>query len=38
VTGGVLYLAGMLIMAWNTWMTVAQGRSVRVPVAVPQAA
>ena len=38
VLGGLLYLAGMLIMAWNTWMTVALGRSVRVPVAVPQAA
>ena len=36
--GGLLYLAGMLIMAWNTWMTVARGRSVRVPVAVPVAA
>jgi cytochrome c oxidase cbb3-type subunit I len=38
VTGGVLYLTGMLIMAWNTWMTVGQGRSVRTPVAVPQMA
>jgi cytochrome c oxidase cbb3-type subunit I len=38
VTGGLLYLGGMLIMAWNTWMTVAQGRSVRTPVAVPQMA
>jgi cytochrome c oxidase cbb3-type subunit 1 len=26
--GGLLYLAGMLVMAWNTWMTVA-GRAVR---------
>jgi cytochrome c oxidase cbb3-type subunit I len=38
VLGGVLYLAGMVIMAWNTWMTVARGHSARVPVAVPQAA
>jgi len=32
VTGGLLYLTGMLIMAWNTWMTVANGRAVRVSV------
>jgi cytochrome c oxidase cbb3-type subunit I len=38
VCGGLLYLGGMLIMAWNTWMTVAQGRSVRTPVALPQMA
>jgi cytochrome c oxidase cbb3-type subunit 1 len=38
VIGGLLYLGGMLIMAWNTWMTVALGRAVRIPVAVPQAA
>jgi cytochrome c oxidase cbb3-type subunit I len=30
--GGVLYLGGMLVMAWNTWMTAARGRPVRVPV------
>jgi cytochrome c oxidase cbb3-type subunit 1 len=36
--GGVLYLSGMLVMAWNTWMTVAGGRSVRVPVPMPVAA
>ena len=36
--GGVLYLGGMLVMAWNTWMTVAGGRSVRVPVPMAQAA
>jgi cytochrome c oxidase cbb3-type subunit 1 len=35
--GGLLYLAGMCVMAWNTWMTVAGGHSVRVPVAVPAA-
>jgi cytochrome c oxidase cbb3-type subunit I len=38
VLGGLLYLTGMLVMAWNVWMTVARGRSVRVPVAVPAAA
>jgi cytochrome c oxidase cbb3-type subunit 1 len=36
--GGLLYLGGMLIMAWNTWMTVATGRSVQVAAPVPQAA
>src|SRR6478609_487055 len=35
--GGLLYLAGMCVMAWNTWMTAAAGHSVRVPVAVPAA-
>ena len=40
LAGGLLYLAGMLVMAWNTWMTVANGRAVRVnvPVLAPQAA
>ena len=38
LVGGLMYLAGMLVMAWNTWMTVAQGRVVQVPVPVPQAA
>ena len=33
--GGALYLFGMLVMAWNTWMTVAQGRSIPVPVPLP---
>ena len=37
-TGGLLYLGGMLVMAWNTWMTVAGGRAVRVPVAAAQLA
>ena len=32
VLGGLLYLGGMLVMAWNTWMTVARGRSVRAPI------
>ncbi|MGZ5180065.1 MAG: cytochrome C oxidase Cbb3, partial [Ramlibacter sp.] len=38
VIGGLVYLAGMLVMAWNTWMTVAGGRSVRIAVPVPRAA
>jgi cytochrome c oxidase cbb3-type subunit 1 len=38
VMGGLLYLGGMLVMAWNTWKTVAGGHSVRVPVAVPSMA
>ena len=38
LVGGLMYLAGMLVMAWNTWMTVAQGRVVRVAVPMPQTA
>jgi cytochrome c oxidase cbb3-type subunit 1 len=30
--GGVLYLGGMLVMAWNVVMTVSQGKIVAVPV------
>ena len=30
--GGVLYLAGGLIMAWNMWMTIRGGAKVTVPV------
>jgi len=33
--GGLLYLAGMLIMAWNTVMTVRVGRPEATPVLVP---
>ncbi|MDH4323837.1 MAG: cytochrome-c oxidase, cbb3-type subunit I [Betaproteobacteria bacterium] len=33
--GGVLYLAGMLIMAWNVARTVAAGRSVEAPIPAP---
>ena len=33
--GGLLYLFGMLVMAWNVWMTVAHGRAVRIPVPAP---
>ncbi|MDH5579944.1 MAG: cytochrome-c oxidase, cbb3-type subunit I [Betaproteobacteria bacterium] len=32
---GVLYLAGMLIMAWNVARTVAAGRSVEAPIPAP---
>jgi cytochrome c oxidase cbb3-type subunit 1 len=33
--GGVLYLGGMLLMAWNVVMTVRSGRSVAVRVPAP---
>ena len=36
--GGAMYLSGMLIMAWNVWMTVVGGRSVVVLVPRPAAA
>jgi cytochrome c oxidase cbb3-type subunit 1 len=36
--GGLLFLAGMLIMVWNTWQTVRRGRAVDAPVQVPVAA
>jgi len=37
--GGLLYLAGMLVMAWNTWMTATAGRRVpSQPLAVGAAA
>jgi cytochrome c oxidase cbb3-type subunit I len=32
VAGGVLYLAGMLVMAWNVVMTVRSGTALAVPV------
>jgi cytochrome c oxidase cbb3-type subunit I len=34
--GGVMYLAGMFIMAWNVWMTVTSGRASLV--SIPRAA
>jgi cytochrome c oxidase cbb3-type subunit 1 len=34
--GGLIYLVGMLIMAWNVFKTVAGGRS--VPVQIPAVA
>jgi len=36
--GGLLFLAGMLIMVWNTWQTVRRGRAVDALVQVPVAA
>ena len=36
--GGLLYLGGMLVMAWNTWMTVVGGHPARVAVPAPQTA
>jgi cytochrome c oxidase cbb3-type subunit 1 len=38
VIGGGLYLAGMLVMAWNTWMTAVKGRAVTVVVPTAQPA
>ncbi|MFM7631879.1 MAG: cytochrome C oxidase Cbb3, partial [Betaproteobacteria bacterium] len=36
--GGLLYLGGMLIMAWNVVMTVRSGRVATVPVPAAAAA
>jgi cytochrome c oxidase cbb3-type subunit I len=33
--GGVLYLSGMLIMAWNVVMTVKSGKAVEAPIPMP---
>jgi len=33
--GGLLYLGGMLIMAWNVWKTVTAGKSVEAPIPAP---
>src|SRR3974390_1299191 len=33
--GGLMFLSGMLVMGWNTWMTVARGHA--RPLAVPAA-
>jgi cytochrome c oxidase cbb3-type subunit 1 len=37
VLGGLLYLGGMLIMVWNTWMTIRASRQTApsLPTAVP---
>jgi cytochrome c oxidase cbb3-type subunit 1 len=32
LVGGVLYLSGMLIMAWNTVMTARSGKAVSAPI------
>jgi cytochrome c oxidase cbb3-type subunit 1 len=36
--GGLLYLAGMLIMAWNVWKTVTAAKPVEAPVPAAAAA
>jgi cytochrome c oxidase cbb3-type subunit 1 len=36
--GGLLYLGGMLIMAWNVVMTVKSGKAVTAPIPVVAAA
>jgi cytochrome c oxidase cbb3-type subunit 1 len=33
--GGLLYFAGMLVMAWNTWKTVAGGRPADASIPAP---
>jgi len=38
VIGGVLYLSGMLLMAWNVVMTIGAGHSVRARIPMPAAA
>ncbi|HTY02826.1 MAG TPA: cytochrome-c oxidase, cbb3-type subunit I [Rhodocyclaceae bacterium] len=38
VVGGLIYLVGMLIMAYNMFKTIAGGKSVDVPVVAPAAA
>jgi len=35
VAGGLLYLGGMILMLWNTVMTVLAGRAVNAPIAQP---
>jgi cytochrome c oxidase cbb3-type subunit 1 len=32
LVGGLLYLAGMLVMAWNVWKTIAGQRPVDAPI------
>src|SRR3990170_1825140 len=34
--GGVLYLSGMLIMAWNVFKTVVEGKSFEAPIPAPR--
>jgi cytochrome c oxidase cbb3-type subunit 1 len=36
--GGLLYLGGMVIMAYNVFKTVAEGRSVEAPIPAPKMA
>ena len=35
VVGGLLYLAGMILMAWNLWKTARAGKPVNAEVEVP---
>jgi len=35
LVGGILFLAGMLLMAYNTWRTVAAGKPVDAPIPTP---
>ena len=35
LTGGLLYLSGMLIMTYNMFKTIGQGRAVDAPVIKP---
>jgi len=37
VGGGLLYLTGMLIMGWNTVMTVLNGKAVTAPIPMVHA-
>ena len=37
LVGGLLYLGGMLIMAWNVWMTAVSGNSARARIPLPSA-
>ena len=34
VVGGLLYLAGMVLMAWNVFKTIAAGKAVEAPIPV----
>jgi cytochrome c oxidase cbb3-type subunit 1 len=33
--GGVLYLGGMLVMAWNVWKTVAESKPAEALIPAP---
>jgi cytochrome c oxidase cbb3-type subunit 1 len=33
--GGLLYLGGMVLMAWNVWMTVRGGQPKAAPIPTP---
>jgi cytochrome c oxidase cbb3-type subunit 1 len=36
--GGILFLAGMFLMAWNTWKTVSAGKAVDAAIPLPAVA